>query len=358
MGILSHFFSTAPKNPDVIMQPRSARVQCSPNIALVKYWGKRDVASNSPVNGSISIGMADCHTVTEVELFPSTRPSVHFTLNGTVCDPPSRLPALLDCFRAVLPVDHGKTVLDRSTLTISSTNDFPTGAGLASSASGLAAIAVALNVALDAPFSDDALAMVAKVGSGSAGRSIHGGFVQWSVDPAEAIEQVAPASHWPELRLLLVEAAADTKKVGSTAGMLRSAATCPFMAARAASAAARLTRVRQAVLDRDFAIVAEEAMADSNELHAVCLASRPAIVYLSGASLAVMGAIHDLNAAAGHTIAGYTFDAGPHAVVLTTAEHAKRVEWRLRELMIDIDAAVGVRDVRPMAIGGQYTVLE
>ncbi|KAG9392125.1 Diphosphomevalonate/phosphomevalonate decarboxylase [Carpediemonas membranifera] len=324
-------------------------VESHPNIALVKYWGKADAATNTPINGSVSIGMQNVKTTTNVHLEPAAAPSIEMELNGMPVTPSQRVQNMIDYLISLSP--PAAELLSTHSLKITSSNSFPTGAGMASSASGMAALAVALKTLLAPTLSNQTTATLARLGSGSACRSIHPGFVRWDAENG-IVTQVATDKHWPELRLLAVVCCAEKKAVGSTEGMLRSAATCPFMDRRAEVASARLEDVESAIISKDFPKLAEEVMRDSNDLHAVCLSSYPPIVYLSASSLAVINTVHALNSSHNSPIAAYTFDAGPNAMILTTAAYCKQVKWALSELKL----AGSVKDIIDIGVGGGTVV--
>ena len=186
------------------------------------------------------------------------------------------------------------------------------------------------------------LSTIARQGSGSACRSLYGGFVRWDMGDASACPdardskavQVAGEGHWPELVVLIAVASAAKKETGSTDGMQRSVATSALLAHRAAAVVpARLAAMQAAYASRDFGAFARLTMADSNQFHATCLDTYPPVFYMNETSRRVVGLVHRLNgeeggppgAAPAAPIAGYTFDAGPNAVIFTTRAQAARV---------------------------------
>lgn len=326
----------------------------TPNIAVIKYWGKRDAAAMAPLNSSLSIalGADTLRTLTTATLAPAGTPADELEMNGVRVAPGTaahaRFARCLARLRANLPASapaHSRRVLVRSR------NSFPTGAGVASSASGLAGVAVAAAHALGIPAHDPAVAHAARMGSGSACRSCLGGFVLWrcdpelntptpsnpasatandpSSDPASAsttpgperscVEAVADAAHWPGLRLAVLLASAREKRVGSTAGMQQTVATSDLLAARVARVPAYIDAAARAIAARDLSALAACAMRDSNQLHAVCLDTTPPLVYMTDVGHAACALVHALNAVAGAVVAGYTFDAGPNPVLLADA---------------------------------------
>jgi len=209
-----------------------------------------------------------------------------------------------------------------------SKNNFPTAAGLASSAAGYAALAFAL-AKLHGVVEryDGELSTIARVGSGSATCSLHGGFVAWdmgrSADGSDSKARlVGPASHWPDLKVLICVVSDSKKAVSSTAGMQTSVETSPLLKHRASAVVQpRLAELEKAYLAKDFHSFAKLTMQDSNQFHSTCLDTYPPIFYLTDTSRAVIQLCHALNDACGEVRVGYTFDAGPNAVLLTTTQH-------------------------------------
>lgn len=206
-------------------------------------------------------------------------------------------------------------------LRIVSENNFPTAAGLASSAAGFAALVRAVADLYQLPDSPRDLSRIARQGSGSACRSLMGGYVAWRAgsldDGSDSLaEEVAPASHWPEMRAIILVVSAEKKDVPSTEGMQTTVATSNLFATRATSVVPeRMAAIETAIQNRDFPAFAEITMRDSNGFHATCLDSWPPIFYMNDVSRAAVRLVHDINRAAGRTVAAYTFDAGPNAVI-------------------------------------------
>lgn len=217
-------------------------------------------------------------------------------------------------------------------LRVVSENNFPTAAGLASSAAGYSCLVYTL-ATLYGIQNDIELSALARMGSGSACRSIYGGFVQWQKGVADdghdsIAVQLAPASHWPDLELLILVVNDARKKTSSTSGMSRSVATSPLLKHRTAVVVPqRIAEMQKAIAEKNFNQFAALSMQDSNQFHSVCLDTYPPCVYLNDVSHAVINAVHSYNAAwtqvAGseQTKAGYTFDAGPNACILILKEN-------------------------------------
>ncbi|XP_075996469.1 diphosphomevalonate decarboxylase [Genypterus blacodes] len=305
-------------------------VTCSApvNIAVIKYWGKRDEELILPINSSLSVTLHQdqLKTTTSVctsRLFEADR----IWLNGKEED--INHPRLQSCLREIRRLarkrhsDEDSAALVHK-VHICSVNNFPTAAGLASSAAGFACLVFALARALGV---EGELTGVARQGSGSACRSLHGGFVQWIMgqrdDGKDSLaQQVAPESHWPQLRVLVLVASADRKPVGSTSGMQTSVQTSSLLKHRADRVVpGRMVAMMDAVSRRDFAAFAELTMKDSNQFHATCMDTFPPIFYLSQVSQRIISLVHRYNSYSRETRVAYTFDAGPNAVIFTLQQH-------------------------------------
>lgn len=212
---------------------------------------------------------------------------------------------------------------------VDSENNFPTAAGLASSASGYACLVYSLAQLYG--LKKQEISDVARLGSGSACRSIYGGFVQWQkgvqLNGKDSIAvQVAPASHWPDLHVLILVVNDSKKKIGSTSGMARSVVTSELIKYRVEKCVPqRMHSMIQAIKDRDFSKFAEVTMKDSNQFHAICIDTFPPCVYMNDVSHAIVNYIHAFNQLEGETKVAYTFDAGPNACLYLLEKSVKRV---------------------------------
>lgn len=303
---------------------RQATAQAQPNIALVKYWGKRDIALNLPAAGSLSITLDALHTRTRVR-FDEALDADDITLDSKHDPAQSRkISAFLDLFRARAGI--------ATRAHVESGNDFPTGAGLASSASGFAALAVAVDRALGLDLEPHELSMLARRGSGSAARSIFGGFVEMSAgvrdDGEDAFASpLLAAAAWP-LKVVVAVTSRKRKAVDSRAGMETSQRTSPYYRDWVATVPRDLAAARAAVQARDFEKLAEISEASCLAMHAVMLATRPALIYWNGATL---DCIHCLRALQRDgTGVFYTIDAGPQVKAVCLPDAAAGVLEALR----------------------------
>ncbi|NXM66688.1 MVD1 decarboxylase, partial [Serilophus lunatus] len=262
------------------------------NIAVIKYWGKRDTDLILPINSSLSVTLHQ----DQLKTTTTAAASRDFTadrlwLNGAEVDVGH--PRVQACLLRRLARKRRGGSEDAAALSLSykvhvaSENNFPTAAGLASSAAGYACLVSALARLYGV---EDELSEVARRGSGSACRSMLGGFVQWQrgerPDGTDSLaQQVAPETHWPELRVLVLVVSAEKKPVGSTAGMQTSVETSPLLKHRAEVVVPeRLAQMIRHIQERDFEGFGQLAMRDSNQFHATCLDTFPPIFYLNDLS--------------------------------------------------------------------------
>jgi diphosphomevalonate decarboxylase len=311
-------------------------VACA-NIAFIKYWGNRDASLRIPVNGSISMNLAELVTTTTVT-FSEHLTCDQLTLNGTLQTGAAleRVSQFLDIIRRLSGVSRSAEV--------DSANNFPTGAGIASSAAAFAALSLAGSHAAGLNLSEAQLSALARRGSGSASRSIPAGYVEWLAGEADSSSyavSIAPCAHWDLVDCVAVVAEQE-KKVGSSAGHTL-ADTSIFQSSRVADAPRRLEICRTAILNRDFERFADIIEEDSTLMHAVMMTSHPALFYWLPASLAVMQQVREWRSQ--NLPAAYTLDAGPTVHVLCPSTYAEKVSAALAEIP-------GVKRVLRSACGG------
>ncbi|MBI4761926.1 MAG: diphosphomevalonate decarboxylase [Chloroflexota bacterium] len=321
--------------------PTATAVACA-NIAFIKYWGNRDSALRLPVNGSISMNLEGLVTRTTVSFQPSL-PFDELVINGREVTGLGleRVSTILNLIREMAGIQERAEVITE--------NNFPSGAGIASSASAFAALALAGSRAAGLKLTEPELSRLARRGSGSAARSIPGGFVEWQAgtgDEDSFAFSIAAPEHW-ELADCVAIVSASHKKTGSTEGHAL-APTSPLQEARVADAPRRLDLCRRAILERDFAALASIVELDSDMMHAVMMTSSPALHYWQPASLSVMQAVRQWRGE-GLPVC-YTVDAGPNVHVLCPKAEAAGVEKKLREIG-------GVVDVLKAGVGGAAKIV-
>lgn len=289
-----------------------------PNIALVKYWGKRDVERNIPAVGSLSITLDGLATTTSVRFDSELEHDTFFLGGREAPEMAARVTACLDRMRRRTGRDLHADV--------ESDNDFPTAAGLASSASGFAALVVAADAALGAGLDRSELADLARRASGSAARSLHGGFVELELTPGgpypTATRQLLEPSAWA-LHVVVAVTDPGPKAVGSTDGMLITEHTSPFYPAWVESSPVDLSQARSAVERRDFEALADVSESSCLKMHAVMLSARPGLIYWNPTTVECIRRVRALRA--GGAAVFFTIDAGPQVKAVCLPEAIERV---------------------------------
>lgn len=308
----------------------TATAQAFPNIAFIKYWGNRDNTLRLPVNGSISMNLDGLFTQTMVSFQPSL-PFDELIINGHEVTGAGldRVSYILDIIRGMANITDRAEVITE--------NNFPSGAGIASSASAFAALALAGSKAAGLNLNEPELSLLARRGSGSASRSIPSGFVEWQIGKSDEDSyafSIAEPNHWNLVDCIAVVSSSH-KKTGSTEGH-SIAPTSPLQAARVADAPRRLEVCREAILNRDFDAFASIVELDSDMMHSVMMTSTPALHYWKPASLYVMSSVRQWRSA-GLPVC-YTVDAGPNVHVICPESEARTVDKKLREIngMMDV----------------------
>ena len=309
-----------------------ATAEATPNIAMIKYWGKRDEKLILPQEGSISATMDEQLKTRTTVMFSENLSKDEVILNNKGIEDKDLEETLKQI--NLIRENSGKKDLKVKVVSI---NGFPTAAGFASSASGFAALAVAATAAIGMKVDSRELSILSRLGSGSACRSVLGGFVEWKrgekADGSDSYAvQIAPASHWPEIRNVIAITAPEKKKVSSRSGMKQTIATSPLYPARLKYLPSSIETVRDAILKRDLPRLLEAIMRESNNMHATMLDTWPPIMYLNDISKHIIYAIHDYNASVGEIRAGYTFDAGPNAHIYTIDKYVPEVKKALESV--------------------------
>lgn len=308
------------------MKESKATAVAHPNIALAKYWGKRDDGFNQPAVPSLSVTLAGMSTTTTVT-FDGALDHDMFSLAGLPVSggPLVRVSGLLDRVRRA----SGRTEYAY----VESVNDFPTAAGLASSASGFAALALAAATAAGLEPTATYVSDLARRTSVSAARSAFGGFVELPAgkpgDDDLSAQPIAPPDQL-DLRVIVAVTREGPKDVSSTEGMKHTVRTSPYYPAWVASAPEVCRRVREAILHRDMESLGIAAEESALAMHASSIAARPGLIYWTGATVEVLHEVRRLRAQG--LVAYATIDAGPHVKVLTTSADESRVVGALNEL--------------------------
>lgn len=307
-----------------------ATAQAQPNIALIKYWGKRDAERNLPAVGSLSLTLDTLWTRMTVD-FDGHLAADHLELNGEPAG--DMLPRISRCLDLVAGADRARAM-------VTSVCNFPIAAGLASSASAFAALVVAASEASRSGGDTLTLARLAGAVSGSAARSLYPGIVLLTAGD-DQIDVESVAGDWP-LELLVAVTDESAKTVSSGAAMLRSAATSPFYAAWVEQQAQDIEAALAAVRERNFSALAAVAEHNCLKMHALTWTSRPPVVYWNQATMAGIETVRRLQSDGVPVF--FTIDAGPQlkAVCLPQA---------VREVAAALEATPGVRRILRSGLG-------
>ncbi len=316
-------------------------VACA-NIAFIKYWGNRDNNLRLPSNGSISMNLDGLFTRTTVIFNSSQHDTLVINDHVVTGKGLDRVSSILNLVRGMAKINERAEV--------TSENNFPAGAGIASSAAAFAALALASSRAAGLTLSEAQLSILARRGSGSASRSIPAGFVEWQMGESEEDSfafSIAPVDHW-NLADCVAIVSSSHKKTGSTEGHAI-AGTSPLQSARVADAPRRLEICRSAILNRDFEAFANIIEHDSDMMHSVMMTSNPPLMYWQSATVEIFHQVREWRASG--LPVGYTVDAGANVHVICLGEYAEEAEKRLREIP-------GVSDVLVAGVGGAAKLVE
>lgn len=282
------------------------------NIALIKYWGKRDKQLFLPKNSSLSLTLDAFYTDTKV-IFDSDLTADEFYLNGILQDSKEilKISRFLDLFCEYIG--------ERTFARVESLNFVPTAAGLASSASAFAALTLATATALGLNLSREELSTLARRGSGSSTRSLFGGFVEWDMGTGSADSMAHPIddADW-DIGMIVLAVNTGQKKIASREGMDHTVATSPFYQAWVDTAKEDLQAIKQAIADRDFEQVGQITEHNGMKMHATTLSANPPFTYWSADSLLAQEAVRQVREESGLS-AYMTMDAGPNVKVLCRA---------------------------------------
>ncbi len=320
----------------------TAAARAHSNIALIKYCGKRATRGNLPAVGSISITLETLYTDTRVTFVENTAADT-VELNGVPIDS-ARISAFLDAVRARGGLNARAHIVAH--------NNFPTGAGLASSASGFAALALAASRAAGLQLDDRELSILARCGSGSSARSIFGGFVEMHrgvrADGQDAYAQalLGPEA-WP-LEVVIAITAQHAKAIDSSAGMRDLAQRSDYYDAWAEHAENDLAGLRAALAARDFATLGALTEMSCLKLHGLMLSTRPGLIYWNPATVAAMHAVRALRVDGVPVY--FTIDAGPQVKAICAPGHGDTVAAALAQVP-------GVLETRRTGLGPAATIL-
>lgn len=314
------------------MPVNKATARANANIAFIKYWGNADDQLRLPANPSISMNLDGLYAETTVT-WDDTLETDSFKLNDQpqTGEPLRRVSVHLDTLRRRLKIS--------SYASVESSNNFPAGAGIASSAAAFAALTTAGVAAAQGSLTERELTTLARLGSGSAARSVPTGFVEWHTGKTHEesyAESFAPPDYWDIVDVIAI-VSQQHKQVGSSAGH-RSANTSDLQGARVAGAVERFETCKRAILERDFATFAEVVEHDSNLMHAVMMTSRPPLFYWLPPTLTIMEQVRQWRAEGLQVC--YTLDAGPNVHCICVRNDAEIVSQRLQAMSEVLDVRI------------------
>ena len=295
-------------------QPLKATAKGPINIALIKYWGKNSEELITPLNNSISLTLDTntFYTQTTVTISPSDNNKITLTINNEHSEVTKRILSVIEKFKAIAKLTTPHSFL------IQSINTFPTASGCASSASSMAALVTCLDKALNTQLTKEELSSIARLGSGSACRSIFGGIVEWEKDGGEKSHsvQLYDEDYW-KLKVMLIIVDNSKKEVSSSKGMQLSKETSEFMKYRVEHVVQKhLKEAKTALKEKIFESLGRVIMKDTNNFHAVCRDTFPTINYLNAQSEFIIKCVNEINHRNKKIICAYSFDAGANAFVI------------------------------------------
>ncbi len=305
------------------MSPTAITARSHPNIAVIKYWGKRDTALNLPAVPSVSLTLSRFHSTTTVTWGVQQDT---FTLNESVQSPKESQKV----FNFLDLVDP-----ERPPCSVISTNNFPTAAGLASSASAFSALAMAASTAAGQNRSTVELSALARQGSGSASRSFWDGWVEWKMgtqpDGLDSHgKQIASADHW-DIRMVMAVVSSDRKPISSRAGMLDTQRTSPMYKAWCETAQQDVDIAKAAILNKDLETLGAQMEHSTLKMFSTMFTTQPSIRYWKPQTLAVVEAVEKLRNSG--TPCWYTMDAGPNVKILCASEFADKIADTINPLV-------------------------
>ena len=296
---------------------KKTTVKSLANIALIKYWGKKDEALRLPLNNSISVNLSGAFSLTTVEFSPQLRKDRIEMVGEEIGEKEKeRIIEHLDRVREMAKIEFRARVKTK--------NNFPKGAGVASSASGFSALSLAAARAAGLKLSSKEVSILARLGSGSACRSVPDGFVEWkkgSSSSSSYAYSLYPPGYW-DLVDLVVLVSAQVKKVSSTKGhsVVKSS---PFAQARTKGVSQRLRKIKKALKEKDFTLLGETIEEEALNMHAVMMTSSPSLLYWSPKTLELMLAIRNWREEGLESY--FTLDAGPTVHLICQKKEKKLI---------------------------------
>ncbi|ALB28919.1 diphosphomevalonate decarboxylase [Companilactobacillus heilongjiangensis] len=302
------------------------------NIALIKYWGKKNKQLKLPYTNSLSLTLDRFYTDTKATIIDSDKDVVY--LNNQLLDDTQnkRILNYLETIRNFYSfTDHFQ---------IDTVNHVPTSAGFASSASGFAALAAAINETKQLDLSRQELSILARNGSGSASRSIYGGFVEWQAGHDNESSFAVPIDETPEIDLALLSVVINkhSKKISSTMGMENSVKSSPFYPNWVTLVSSEIKEIKQAIAQKDLQKIGEISEHNAMSMHALTLSADPSFTYFAPETIRIIQLIQELRRKG--LFAYATIDAGPNVKIICTKESLPKVQTYIEQQLSDVTTVV------------------
>ena len=302
------------------------------NIALIKYWGKKNKQLKLPYTNSLSLTLDRFYTDTKATIIDSDKDVVYLTNQ------------LLDDTQNKRILNYLETIRNFYSFTdhfqIDTVNHVPTSAGFASSASGFAALAASINETKQLDLSRQELSILARNGSGSASRSIYGGFVEWQAGHDNESSFAVPIDETPEIDLALLSVVINkhSKKISSTVGMENSVKSSPFYPNWVTLVSSEIKEIKQAIAQKDLQKIGEISEHNAMSMHALTLSADPSFTYFAPETIRIIQLIQELRRKG--LFAYATIDAGPNVKIICTKESIPKVQTYIEQQLSDVTTVV------------------
>lgn len=314
---------------------KTITIKTHPNIALIKYWGKRDETLFLPTRSSLSFTLPNLFTTTTIGLSQHSYDEIKINDLSVPRPEKDKIVRFLDIFRNLYQTDDH--------FIINSQNSFPTAAGIASSSSGYAALAMGLNNLYNLKLSPKDLSILARRGSGSASRSIYQGFVLWEKGELangrdSYAEQLFPPHYWPEFRIIVAIVDTHKKEVSSRTAMQRTITTSPSYLEWVNKADQRISKMIRAIEKKDLAAVGTIAEQDCLEMHNCMQTATPPIQYWTKGTKSIVDYVTHLRKTG--IPCYFTIDAGPNVKIITLESHVEEIVCKLKQNCPELQTVV------------------
>ena len=302
------------------------------NIALIKYWGKKNQTLKLPYTNSLSLTLDRFYTDTKATIIDRDEDVIY--LNNTLLTHTQnkRIVNYLNTIRQFYSFNEH--------FRIDSVNHVPTSAGFASSASGFAALAAAINSSKNLQLDRRHLSILARNGSGSASRSIYGGFVEWNAGTDNESSYAEPIDETPDIDIAILSVVINSqqKKISSTVGMENSVKSSPFYSNWVTLVASEIKEIKQAIAKKDVAKIGEISEHNAMSMHALTLSANPPFTYFAPETLRILQIIQQLRQKG--ILAYATIDAGPNVKIICTKNSIKTVQKYIEETISNVTCVV------------------